>query len=177
MSRFFPVIFSTFGVVCVYLFATGVTVEQDLTHSGLAERIMAPFRDFSASSAVLLVTAVVAFFLALAFRIRSGVYSNQNETTWGRVLQAAFSSAVAIVAAVILVLFLSATGWLPGMSSGNTALGALFFIGILETALATVLAVTLLFCKKSAVHYVSTLVIHVIELVILSLVFWSGYSA
>jgi hypothetical protein len=175
---FIAKLFVTCGVVCIYLFATGAAVEEGLKGVSFVERALAPFRQMTLVSGMLLSTSAVAFFLAVAFRERGqGTTRGREGVSWDTLLQIAFTTNVALVAAVLLLLFVSVTGYLPGPPPGPTTTGALFLIAVAEVILGTMIAIALLFMKRSALHYVSSVLIHVVEVAILAVVFFLGSSA
>jgi hypothetical protein len=175
---FIAKLFVTCGVVCIYLFATGATVGEGLKGVSFVERALAPFRQMTLVSGMLLSTSVVAFFLAVAFRQKEhGPARDRDGVSWDTLLQIAFTTNVALVAAVLLLLFVSVTGYLPGPPPGPATTGALFLIAVAEAILGTMLGIALLFMRRSSIHYVSSVLIHAAEVGILAVVFFLGSSA
>ena len=178
MRRFASPFFAAIGVVCVYLFATGVILERPSVRWDLLDRALAPFRSLTLTSGIVLATAAVAFILAFSLRTRVSWESGQvQEISWSRVFQVAFLSEVVLVAAILLLLFLAGSGCLPGTQPAVHTLGALYVVAIAEAALGTLLAVGLLFVRRSTFLYLSTVAIHAVELCLIGVVFFLGYSA
>jgi hypothetical protein len=166
-----------FAVVCIYLFATGAEVPQDgeplRTLLGFALR---PFRALNMFSVVLLGSATVALFLSLVLSRTSGL-DYHKERSWGRILQLALVADVTLVAAVILILFLPTLGWPADFALSTSTMGALYVAGILEAALGSSIILALLAVPKSRGVYLSSVVVHVVEIGLLGAIFYLGTRA
>jgi hypothetical protein len=164
------------GIVCLYLFATGAGTEAPGSQALSLERALAPFEHMTPASRLLLGGAGVAFLLALALGSSSsrGSFLRPPSVAWGEAVQAAFLFDVVIVGAVLLFFFLAALGVYPREEPSFSVMGALYVVGVLEAALGTLLAITLFFLRKPIFLFTSTVVAHVAEVGLLSVLFFLG---
>lgn len=176
MRSFAFLLVATVGIVCLYLFATGAVTGISGSPFLSVERALAPFEHMTPLSGILLGGASAAFLLSLALTSasRSGKSAFRPAVAWGQAVQAAFLFDVIIVGGVLLFLFLAVLGWYPKEEPSASLMGALYLVGAMEAALGTLLAITLFFLRKPIFLFASTVVAHVAEVGLLSVLFFLG---
>jgi len=125
-------------------------------------------------------SALAASVLFLAFASRPGFGRRPppfESRPWGRVLQLAFSGSVLLVAAFLLSLALSGGGWLPAPHGMPAPLGVLYTVALVQAGFGTALALALLVLRPGSTNFVATLSVHIMEVALLAVVFFMGYSA
>lgn len=163
------------GILCIYLFACGITVSEGGDFHLLADRASAPFHALTPFSTAMLGTAILALTLALV--LPRDFAAPGSRWSWGRVLQVALILDVALVAAVLTLLILPETGRFPRFSPSAAAVGALYLAAILEAALGTCLVIALFFFEKSRRLFTTTVVAHAAEIGLLGWIFFLGSRA
>lgn len=175
MRSFISFLLTVLGAACLYLFAVAPR-PGDGGPEALLERASKPFQAWTPFTGGCLAAAAAA--LVIAQGLRRGPFRlephSRGKAVWGRAFQCALLCDVALVAVIIFLLLLPATGWLKSFQPAPAALGALFLAGLLEAAVGTVLVIGLFFLEKKKLLFVSTVLAHVVELGLLGLIFSLG---
>ena len=176
MRTAFFTLFLICGAFCIYLFAIGATYPPwEWNSPAFLERFLAPFQYFSFVSGLLVVAGLLAFLLSLlCFESRDNAkQEGLARKTWGRAMEISFLLNTVLVAGLLALTTLLTLN--PSEALGDV--GTLFVAVLVELGLGTFLAILLVFYRRGTRLYLSTLTLHLLEVVAVSAVFVFGSGA